>query len=205
MKRFLSLLMSICLLLSMGAILSACDEDSKKEEEGSSEGDLKTLSQAEWEVMLQDANFYNVTFAIDAIVLEGLGVSSGTPYKDEIKVDGDKALIEGEVETNPETIQSVVNVYFSLATAIVKDYSKFEYDAQANLYVAKEAIVFPVTVAGINANITATDVKLSVSADNKIASVSCIMRQDIDQGEQGMTIILDSVLSFSNYGTTVVE
>ena len=218
MKKFLSMLLILCLLLSLGTSLVSCNqkdnasdgESSSEEKNNAPEGgpsndeNSDILAKEDWEVMIQDANFENVTFGISAKFLEGLEVENGS-YNDAIKIAGDKVQAEGDVMTNPDEVREVKNFYISCVTGLAKNFENFEYDKESSLYVAKEAVSFPVSMAGYTATITATDLKIELNTTNQIAKATFIMRQDIEGYGATMTFIMDTVFTFSDYGTTVIK
>jgi hypothetical protein len=190
MKKLLSMLLIVCLLLSLGSVLVSCDEKDKGGEEASTdEGSLKSLSKEEWTAMSQSVSFDNVTFDISARIMEGMEWEEPV-YHDTIKIAGDKILLEGEISTDPAEVQNVKNFYISCVTGLIENFEKFEYDEKTGLYLAKEAVSFPVSVAGMNATITATDLKIELNEAKQLAKA---------------TFIMDTVFTFSNYGTTVLE
>ena len=80
----------------------------------------------------------------------------------------------------------------------------FTFDSATGKFVGKQAIVYTVTVDGIEAQITATDVVVELFDSNKINTITCHMVQSFEEeGYQG-TITVDVTFTFSDYGTTEV-
>jgi hypothetical protein len=204
MKKFLAFLLVVCTCTLAIATFAACGGS-----DGTGDGDDNAptagVTEDVWEDALEEANFNNVTFSMN------VSTNEGDSEFVEIKLVGDSYAVresleeEFEVDTDPETVASVKNVYVNTVLAIADNFSDFTYDATNDCYKASSDIVYTVTVQGINASITTKDTVVTLNAQNGIAKIVCEMTQSFVSGDQPNTLTFDVEFTFSNYGTTTLD
>lgn len=200
MKKFVSILLAVCMCLSVGAMLTACDEEHTHTYEG--------ISEEEWNAAIQPSNFDNVTFAFSGSFLKADIDAESFDYN--CKIDGNNAtmddLIRGEhMQLDAEAITALKDTYINTATAIVENFDNFTYDKDSKAYKSNQDIVYTVTIAGLEATITAKAVSVTLDANLNIASIACTMIQDFVENATPKQYTLDITFTYSDYGTTVVE
>lgn len=162
------------------------------------------ISEEKWNQVIQTANFDNITFGYKATFTSGYTDDVG-PHASVFKLDGDRMSMDGETETDPETITAAKTWYIESALAIVKNFDKFTYDKVSDSYKATENIVYTVTIMGYEATITAANVSVELNADMNIAEIACTMTQAFTENGTPTTYVLDVEFTFADYGTTVVD
>lgn len=266
MKKILSILLTVCICISVGVILTSCEHDhsyqtewskdathhwhacedescnevsdkakhtwgdrektdvegvskltctvcgysitenvqSKDEEndDGRDSQSKDTVTKDEWNNMIAESNFDNITFAYNATFISGYNDEG--PHTGLFKLDGNKLDMDGEVTTDTETITSLRSWYIASALAIVNNFDKFEYDEANDCYKAKEKVVYNVTVMEYEATITAENVLVELDDNMNIAKITCKMTQAFKEDNVDKTYVLNVDFTFSEYGTTVV-
>ena len=150
-----------------------------------------------WNSTLEIENFENVTLALYGTFIGGYGYE----FEEFLMLDGDVGFAIGEKTTDPAVVASIKNIYVNTVLGVLENFDNFTYDAENGVYKANSTIVYAVTVQGMDATITANDVVVTIDADNKLAKMSCGMKQEFDGGELNLTVTFE----FSDYGTTVIE
>ena len=198
MKKITSILLLLCLFVSLGTLFVACEEE-KQDEENSTPVSQK-LSEIEWNAMLEDANFVNVTFSFESILW-----SNGKEDSYLIKFDGKKAVVGREVVTNEE-VTALRKTYIDTALAILADYDKFTYYERSGSYASTEKISYSVTVEGGEAAITVDNVWVRLNAEKQLTGITCEMTQEFEKdGVQTKLEFFEVEFNFYNYGVTVAE
>ena len=222
MKKFLLLMLSLCLICSMIGC-SKGDADSEP-------NNGTTLSATEWEAMLSDDVFSNYT-----VVMEGQmsvtenGVSDGQGkenLKETIKVTNDRFSIEAFIGDEPLDAMvldgEIAAVHKEQASqlflAMLSKYDAYSYDKASDTYKISEPITIEATMKGLKIDdtgaITTFDVpsviemrnaEAKVSDNGRIVSFVCDYSQSMTVngktvGTSGLT-----TWTFSNFGTTVIE
>ena len=171
----------------------------------------KKVTEAEWNAMVEYNNFKNVTIDVYAEFLEGWGSEDPT-YRGTIKNAGDVIKVYGEFINNSDEVLAYRGLYINFIIELVKDFEKFEYDDASALYVSKESISYTASISypeynySEEARITANNVKVELDDSKRIAKVTSNMRQEIDLGDDFPTIlVLNAVLTLSDYGTTTMQ
>ena len=159
------------------------------------------IAENEWDAMTAASKFDNVTFTNNATFVSGY--DSQSSHINVFKMDGDKGTADGE-QMNASSMEAARSMITGTAVAIVKDFDKFTYNAVTGYYSSTEDIVYNVSIMGINATITAKNVVVKLDADMNIASISCNMTHNFNDGGVGKTYVLNAIFTFTDYGTTVV-
>lgn len=200
--NFLVLVLCLCTMLS----LVACDPAGNPDEDKLAE--LGKVTEEEWNEAISEEKFENVTFAIVA------RVTSPEEVVDNIvcKIDGNKGWYSEEIEdshyeeyADEEILAAMKSIYMNTTLAIVASFEDFNFDSETGTYIAKEDIVYDVTVMDYEAKITATNVKVKLDSEKLIAEISCDMKQEYTSEYDNGTIILNAVFKFYDYGKTVVN
>lgn len=195
MKKFLTILLTMCLCVLAISTFTACE-------------DVAGVTEQEWNDAKAEANFNNVTFQLNATFIEPARYGSSVNF---IKLDGDKVAMkegaDGEYETtnDAEIVASVKSVYVNTVLAIAEDFEDFTYDEENDCYKANADIVYTVDVEGVNVTITAKNAVVTLDANSKIAKVACNMTQTYTVEGTTTSMVLDTEFIFSDYGTTVVD
>ena len=195
MKKLLSLLLAVCLCLSVGVLLASCDDapDGK-------ESEATGVTKEQWDLAVQKSTFNNVTLSYTA-TFSSDNVSSKGPHTVEIKLDG----FDAEKNDKVLELKDAVDARYLCTDAVVAmatDFDKYRYNAEKDCYEAIDGISYTVNVMNeYVATIIPTNVSIKLDESLRIAEISCHMVQSI----AGMELILDAVFTFSDYGTTVVE
>lgn len=248
MKKIVSLLLAVCMYLSVGILLTACDEEhthtyktewSKdrthhwhacetngcleildKAEHTWNDGEVTTQATAQangektftctvcggtnvetvtfedvWNLTLEMENFDNVTFRLYG------EWADGEDFDELIKLDGDTGYNGVEITTDPEIVASIKNVFVGTVLGVLDNYNNFTYDSTTNVYNSNTQIIYTVNVTGTDAIITVNNVVVTIDTNNKLATMSCDMKQEFD----GIEFNLIVTFEFSNYGTTIIE
>jgi hypothetical protein len=160
------------------------------------------ITEEKWNEAIAESNFDNVTFAFSGQFIEGpKGDQDEFGYV--CKISGNSATMDNEV-LDGEQVASLKSVYINTANAIVKDFDDFTYDEASETYKSKQDIVYTVTVMGMDATITAQNVSVTLDETDKIASISCKMKQNFTERGSLKEYVLDITFTYSNYGTTVI-
>ncbi len=200
MKKITSILLLLCLCLSLGTLFVACEEEKEARKYPRPVSRKPKLSEIEWNAMLEDVNFINVTFSFES----GLQ-SNGKQDSCLIKFDGKKALVGREVVTNEE-VTALRKTYIDTALAILADYDKFTYYKRSDKYVSTEEISYTVTVEGVEAAITVERVRVKLNAEKLPEEITCKMTQEFEKdGVQEKLEFFYVQFNFYNYRTTVAE
>lgn len=209
MKKFLTLLLAICMCVFALSTFAACGGDGGNNDGGNGDETPSTgVTEEVWNDAKAEANFDNVTFQLNASFVDPAEYGDSVNF---IKLAGDKVAmkegVDGEYETTDDAdiIASVKSVYVNTVLAIAEDFDKFAYDEANDCYKASADIVYTVDVEGVNATITAKNAVVTLNASSKIAKIACNMTQAFTVGGVEQTFVLDTEFIFSDYGTTVVE
>ncbi len=198
MKKITSILLLLCLCLSLGTLFVACEEE--KEARKYPRPVSQKLSKIEWNAMLEDVNFINVTFSFQSILW-----SNGKEDSCLVKFDGKKAVVGREVVTNEE-VTALRKTYIDTALAILADYDKFTYYKRSDKYVSTEEISYTVTVEGVEAAIAVENVRVKLNAEKLPEEITCEMTQEFEKdGVQKKLEFFEVQFNFYNYRTTVAE
>lgn len=199
MKKFVSFLVALCSCVALTGAFAACDEEQSKESETTVSAGI---TEEKWNEAIAESNFDNVTFAFSGQFIEGpKGDQDEFGYV--CKISGNSATMDNEV-LDGEQVASLKSVYINTANAIVKDFDDFTYDEASETYKSKQDIVYTVTVMGMDATITAQNVSVTLDETDKIASISCKMKQNFTERGSLKEYVLDITFTYSNYGTTVI-
>jgi len=163
--------------------------------------------------MLSYGNFINITIKHSSEFFEG-GNADDPKREGTIKIDGIKMELFGTLITDAQELVEYKNLYVNTITGMAKDFDNFEYDSVTDTYVSKKAVTYTVSYSFPSDNfeqeaiITATNIKIKLDDENRISKISLDMRQEItDTWDPSMTtiLVLKTVLTLSDYGTTVVQ
>ncbi len=200
MKKVCALLLTLCLVVSLCAMLAACDEeDMKKAEEM-----IGKLTSDEWEENAAEEKYDNVTVKFTTEFLSG--PEQGRTCYDFFMLDGDKLYVDYEYAEGGELLTSVKQLYINTARAVLADYASFEYDEENDVYKTTKDVVYEVEMhhdGDWTATITMKNAVVTLDEDLNVTSISCLMNQKFNvdyEGEHDMNVLFE----FANYGTTVV-
>ena len=200
MKKIISILLLLCLCLSFGTLFVACEEEKEARKYPIPVSKKRKLSEIEWNAMIEDVNFINVTFSFESILR-----SNGKPDSCLIKFDGKKAVVGREVVTNEE-VTALRKTYIDTALAILADYDKFTYYERSGAYASTEEISYTVTVEGVEAAITVEHVRVRLNEEKLPEEITCEMTQEFEKdGVQKKLEFFYVQFNFYNYKTTVAE
>ncbi len=201
MKKLLSLLLVLCVCLSLCVAFTSCDNG---------------LSEEEWATAVAAASFTNYTLTYSAnFVNEDYPEASGQ-QNEIIKITQDKVYIamtlNGEVMVDHVFTGEEANEqrasYQDIFLAVLKDFDNFVYDDETQTYSNPNPITVDITVSGATAHIVMTNGKVSFTEDGKLAKLTMSYTQSTTIPVIGETITTtcDSMtMVFSDYGTTVIE
>ena len=161
-------------------------------------------AQDKWNEAIKEDRFNNVTFGYSVVFAGEEKANTGIAY-----LDGDKAAFSEdgrapEWMTEEET-EALRNVYIHTTLAVLENFKAFAYDVVTDTFVSTEAVMYSVNVMGIDAKITANDIRVWFGADNNITGISCNMKQDFVEGGTAKTLEMQATFTFTNYGTTVID
>lgn len=161
-------------------------------------------AQDKWNEAIKEDRFNNVTFGYSVVFAGEEKVNTGIAY-----LDGDKAAFSEDGRapkwmTGEET-EALRNVYIGTTLAVLENFKAFAYDVVTDTFVSTEAVMYSVDVMGIDAKITANDIRVWFGADNNITGISCHMKQDFVEGGTAKTLEMQATFTFTNYGTTVID
>lgn len=239
MKRIISLLLIICLTLSLCFAFTACGkddtaskeknestdtgkndsdndkdeapdadkDDADKEDDESPDADngnteSSGMTKEKWDTLFQDEKYDNFTLSYHVTFHEGLEPG---PYTSTAKFADGKLHIDNNVTSDPEIVSSSKKLYLDCILTIAKDFSAFEYSKADECYKAKDTIVYNVFVVEYDATLTAENAVVKLDSAGNIASISCRMTQEFEEGSERIQYLLDAEFTFSDYGTTVIE
>ena len=212
-KKILTLVLCLCIFFAIAsceALESIMDKINPKDPEDpitdvplTPDEIIEAISKEEWNAALIEDKFNNVTFTI-MVTMPG----ETEPYPLVCKLAGDKAAYsEGayeEEEVDAETRDAIKAIYISTVLAMLENFENFTYDAENEVFVSPEDIVYNVTVMGYDAKITTSGTKVKFDTNKNIAEISCYMKQEFVEDGKPESLEFDAVFSFYNYGTTVV-
>ena len=209
MKKFLSILLVLCLTFTLGIALISCDEgDGNTNTNTNTNTDAGAaaggVTEEQWQEAIKVETFDNVTLRMSGSFVSGYEYEDDFSYT--YRVDGDKGSMGDDgVLLNPAEIASLRSVYINTASAILGNFDNFEYDTASGKFKSKSDIVYTVTVMGYNAEIIAKNVTATLDADKNVATVECDMTQNFVENGTPKTYVLNLSMTYSDYGTTVVE
>ena len=200
MKKLLSLLLALCMVLSLGVVLASCGGD----DDGSSKKDknLSPISKEEWNEIIASDNFKNFTFKYTATFSDQHQYDE--PATGVLALANGKLSYNGEIQSS-QAAEAAQTWYIDSALAIVNNFDDFVYDEKNNCYTTDKTIRYNVNIHDYNAKIEATNVVVEFDSDKNIAKISCDMLQKYEENGQPAELSLKVVFEFYNYGTTVVE
>lgn len=209
MKKLLSLLLLAGLCFSM----VACNEEIPQNDDDEDEDAVvdaeknptnNPFSDEKWGEILNKDNFQNVTVLCESSFLSGH--EEDEPVQTNlVKVDGEKLSLNGEIDTDPNTLASVRSVFVDLAIELIGDFKQFTLDKETGAFTCDGPLTGTATVNGYTAAITCENVTVTLGKDNTLAKIICKMTQDITAGEMSQQFVLDVTFTYSDYGTTTVE
>ncbi len=197
-----------CDMSMLSSMMGGASVDSQVEStngEGvSSEIIDNNTAQDKWNEAIKEDRFNNVTFGYSVVFAGEEKANTGIAY-----LDGDKAAFSEdgrapEWMTEGET-EALRNVYIRTTLAVLENFKAFAYDVVTDTFVSTEAVMYSVNVMGIDAKITANDIRVWFGADNNITGISCNMKQDFVEGGTAKTLEMQATFTFTNYGTTVID
>lgn len=215
-------LLAILLVVAMAFAFVGCDakDDTSPKEDSSGFNNTTTenndindgavipedsgVSNEDWTTAIQSQKFENVTFAYNATFISGyddVGPHGGT-----YKLTNDGMMYDNSLITEEESINAARTLFIDTVIAIVSNFDAFEYDQENDCYTASEAIVYESMFFGGWVTITSDNTVVVLDEACNIAKLSCQMTQDFKQVDgTPVTYVLDVEITFSDYGTTVLE
>ena len=201
MKKLISLMIALCILCT----LAACGD---KQQPTSSGNESKPPIQAEnnWDDMLDEENFENVTLKYSAEFIDGYEGEEGV-ISDTYKIDGDMISVNDEpAQEDATTIKSLHDIMLKAILGALKNPDDFKYDKKNDSYNSSNPIVYDVEIkagmATYDVTITATDVKVTIDEQGHIFNIVCRMQQDFTFEGETNCYLLDTEFTFTDYGTT---
>lgn len=157
-----------------------------------------------WNNALMVDNFDNITFGMHGVFLQ-----DGNPFDFSFKLDGDRGADAEGVVTDAATVANIRNTYINTVLCFLENFDAFEYDPEDGVFTSAGPISYELTInVGeiYSATITVTDVIVFIDGNNNLASMTCVMKQEIVEegtGEES-ELNLSVTFEFSDYGTTVI-
>ena len=196
MKKLFLVLLSVCLFVLSCTALTACGNGN------GDGGDGSVADKETWESAIADSNFQNVTFTVDATFYSGYEAQEHSVSV--MKLTSDKALADGELMTDEESVNSLREWYVSTTVALINNFEDFEYDSEKKCYFSEDGVVYDVTIMDFDAKITATNISVTLDSDMNIAKIDCDMKQEFSVNGAPVTYVLHTEFTFSDYGKTVI-
>ena len=160
--------------------------------------------QDKWDEATKEEKFNNVKFSYRVVFSGQAEENIGTAY-----LDGDKVAYmdgSGDLELmGPEEAEALRNVYVNTVLAVLDNFASFSHDVESDTFVANNAIVYTVNVMGMEAKITATDVRVHFDGDGNVSMINCNMRQDFVEGGTAQTLEMQASFAFTDYGKVVID
>lgn len=200
MKKNTSILLILAMILSLTLSLLSCDETPESENDTNNDTAPGQITEEQWNNAKAEAKFDNVRCDLNVKFISGY--NPGEEVTECFQIDGDLVASADEVYDDEEMVASVKSVYIGVVTSVLDNYSLFTFDSEKEQYISEGPIVYYVHVDGIDAKITAENIVVKVNASLDIASLSCRMTQEFNDGGKDKTYVLDVEFVFSNYGTT---
>lgn len=164
-----------------------------------------TVTETEWDAMIAISKFDNVTFTTNATFISGYPYAG--PHINVFKLDGENGTADG-APLSGESMDALKAMYLQTALAILENYDKFAYDTTAGCYKSTSDISYDVLInisSGYDADITASNVTVKVDANKNLTEITCRMTQAFVDNGNPMTYVLDTIFTFADYGTTVLN
>ena len=227
MKKFILILLTLCLLCS----LIACDKGDDPQTPSETTATDDTLSETEWKAMISDDMLTNYT-----VVMEGKmsvtqnGVADDAVEQDikqKIKIAND--MISIEMVANGESVEPLVlegdlaakqnEQTTQLFKILLAKYDAYTYDKDKKVYTVSEPVTIETVLTGfsyeadgsitdfeIPAVIEMRDATVTVSENGQLVSFVCDYSQSMTMSEDSVTVTSGLVTwTFSDFGTTVIE
>lgn len=160
--------------------------------------------QDKWNEATKEENFNNVKFSYVVVFTDGTEPRIGTAY-----LDGDKvACLEdnGEMKLmSAEDAEAVRNIYVKTVLAILDNFTSFSYEIESDTVVSNTEIVYTLNVLGVEAKITADDIRVHFNEDGNISHINCNMKHDFVQDGIEKTLEMQASFTFTDYGNVVVD
>ena len=196
-----------CDMSALTSMLGGESVDSQVESTGSEETSSEIpdgdSAQDQWNEAIKEDKFNNVTFGYSVVFAGETNVNTGLAY-----LDGDRAAMSADggkpEKMTAEETEALRNIYVKTVLAVLDNFTIFQYDVVTNTFVSTAEVVYNVNVMGIEAEITASNVRVWFDADNNISAVSCDMVQEFVEHGKEKTLELRAEFTFTDYGKTVV-
>ena len=181
-----------------------------------------SVSEEEWQAMLDASNFENYTLSQSGEVTLSSGEQSNTYQQDlRIKFTEDKVHLTEQRDGAPygskvfgeKDVETQKKIYESVFLALLADYNNFAYDSKDEAYTNATAITVTIDLSEQGANGTSTVVmengKVTLDEDGKLLKITCKLTQTSTTEIQGhgthtVTSTSDITWQFSDYGTTAI-
>lgn len=198
MKKLLSVLVAVLLLVS----LVACDSGGG-ENDGGAETTAPTVQTPaskfdKWVASMEGKTVNNVTLTI-AVTSEDFEIDG--PYTMAFKLTENLITVDGVPTDDAATVAGMQSFFGNTILAVaacdgfVADCDGFKCDTD---------IVYTASVQGIDATITLSGTVITFNENGELASVSAKMTQDFVQNSRPQQMVMDTVFTFSDFGTTEI-
>lgn len=198
MKKIISIVIAILMLVS----LVACDSDGGENSDGAETTAPATQTPAskfdKWVASMEGKTVNNVTLTI-AVTSEDFEIDG--PYTMAFKLTENLITIDGQPTDDAATVAGMQSFFGNTVLAVaacdgfVADGEGFKCDTD---------IVYTASVQGIDATITLSGTVITFDENGDLASVSAKMTQDFVQNSRPQQMVMDTVFTFSDFGTTEI-
>ena len=204
MKRFFTVLLAICTVLSCVGVFSACGNP-QNPSENNFNGEV---TQEQWNLAFITDKFNNVTINYGCFQ-EGKG-----EVRTKLLIDGDKVLktmndVNLVIGYTGEQAEAQKSIVLDLFIGLIEKYENFTFDKQESVYVSTDTITSTVTddVSGRTVVETLTNAKVKFNDDYTIEWLTCDITEEIFLNDQRLRVSKfdDMVFKFNDFGTTVVD
>ncbi len=159
-----------------------------------------------WAEMISAETFENYTLVEKMFVVEE-GETDVT-----VKFTKDKVSFKMHSSDEPilmegEEAKMQKGTYEQVYLALLADYENFVYDAERDLFVNNGTVTVEIDMLlyDVSAVIVMKNAEIVLTDDYKIASFACEFTQTTTTPRGTHTITVDSIWTFSDYGTTVID
>ena len=196
MKRILSLLLVMALML----VFAACGHKPAAEEPKTEENSGNSL----WGELAKEEYYDNVTVVVDATFI------SGYEYAEEenistLKLNGDDVSIDGVWMDDRQAAESARATFMSVPLAVFAENESFAADEATNTYLHRGEIKYAIDFMSYQADITIRNIVITLDGSNELSKITCEMDQEFTSEGEQMKYVLNVEFTYSDFGSTVVE
>jgi len=211
MKRFITILLTLCLCLSICGLFIACGGDNSDGGDTNGGGNSFTgeVTEEQWDLAVIAEKFNNVTITYQ-FTHEQMG-----EVKCELLIAGDKVLKKMEdpimnLGYVGENATAQKNLVLDLFIGFIANYEDFTFDQQEGVYCSSATVTTTANDAtmGYRVDEEMTNGKIKFADDYSIEWFSCDMTEKVYDENNSLKhsgVYDDMLFTFKDFGTTVVD